>query len=322
MSLAAAGLPVAARAQPSPSRALAGAGATFPAPLYERWAAAAREEGRTPLAYLPCGSGEGLARLASGTVDFAASDRPVEPDELARRGWQQFPVVAAGAVPVVNLAGIASNRLRLDAAVLAGLFLGRITRWDDPALAALNPGLALPSARVTVMHRADASGTAWLLTHWLSQTSPAWRSAVGEGLQVAWPVGEAAFGNDGIASYVQRTRASIGVVEYAYARRHGLSIARLRNRAGSFVEAGLPSFEAAVAAAGDDLQRALTDLDGEGTWPLTGASFVVVRRTAPRYDEVVGFFDRALRMHGRDAIDLDYVPLPPPAGTAPATPRQ
>jgi phosphate transport system substrate-binding protein len=315
----------------SPSRAadapvLTGAGATFPAPLYERWAAAYRDAAGIDVRYLAVGSGDGIERLRRGEVDFGASDRPVDDDELARRGWRQFPAVVGGVVPVVNLPGIAPDRLRLDAAALAGIFAGRITRWRDPAIVSLNPSLALPDLRITVAHRVDASGTTFLFTHWLSAVDAAWRHDVGEGLVVAWPVGEGGLGNDGVASYVQRTRAAIGVVEFAYARAHGLSTALLRNRAGRDVAAGGASFAAALEAAhatqpagGGDLRQPLTDLPGAATWPIAGCSFVVVPaggRDDARAAAVRAFFAWAAAHGQAEARALDYVTLPPPPASA------
>jgi phosphate transport system substrate-binding protein len=229
--------------------ALHGAGATFPAPVYEAWAQAyARATGRA-VRYDAVGSGLGIELATKGQVDFGATDVPLTAERLAAAGLRQFPAVIGAVVPVVNIAGIAPGRLVLDAPVLSAIYRGRITAWSDPAIAALNPGLALPGTRITVVHRADASGSTWLWSRWLSESDPAWHDAPGSGATLAWPVGAEGLGNEGVASLVQRTRSSIGYVAYAYAREHHLSDVRLPSHDGPVVRAERATFEAARAEA-------------------------------------------------------------------------
>ncbi len=255
---------------------LHGAGATFPAPVYEAWGAAWEHASGTRVRYDPVGSGLGLELAAKGQVDFGATDAPVAADRLAAAGLRQFPAVIGAVVPVVHIAGIAPGRLVLDAAVVSAIYRGRIANWRDPAIAALNPGLALPDAHITVVHRADASGSTWLWSRWLSESDPAWRESLGTGTTIAWPVGTDGLGNEGVASLVQRTRAAIGYVAYAYARQHRLSDVALPSRDGPVVRAERASFEAAVAAAHwrsvADLSGGLTNEPGPRSWPIVGAS--------------------------------------------------
>jgi len=299
---------------------LHGAGATFPYPVYALWGAEYKRATGVSLAYEPVGSGAGVAAAESGSVDFGASDIPLSAEELQRLGAMQFPVVIGGVVPVVNLTGIKPGQLRLSGPVLADIYLGKITRWNAPAIAGLNPGLDLPSSRIAVIHRADSSGTTHLWSDFLARSSVPWRMAVGVGKTLAWPAGVAevaATGNEGVAASVQRTRASIGYVEYAYAARHHLATASLRNHDGLFVQATKQAFEAACVQARwrdeADLPQSLIDLPGPGTWPVVSASFVLLpmRPAQPsRTREVVRFFDWAL-VHGQAAAtELGYLPLP------------
>lgn len=297
--------------------ALSGAGASFPAPVYKRWAADYGTQTGLRVDYDAVGSGEGLARIERRRVDFGASDMPLSVEQLEQKGLLQFPAVIGGVVPVVNLAGIRSGELKLTAEVLADIFLGRLKRWNDPAIAALNPGLDLPRANITVVHRADASGTTFLLSSFLARSSPAWRSELGVGSALAWPAGVAEVGSTGVASSVQRVHAAIGYVEYAYARQHHLSVAALRNRDGFFVKPERASFEAAALAApwqsAADLSQMLIDLGGPGSWPITGASFILLPRQPAepaRTVAVLKFFDWALHQGRQAAQELDYVPMP------------
>ncbi|HEY8975280.1 MAG TPA: phosphate ABC transporter substrate-binding protein PstS [Burkholderiaceae bacterium] len=302
----------ACNAQAAP--ALRGAGATFPAPVYEAWAAAYERTTGTSVRYDPIGSGLGIELATSGQADFGATDVPLPADRLAAAGLRQFPAVIGAVVPVVNIAGIAPGRLVLDAPVLSAIYRGRVTAWSDPAIAALNPGLALPATRITVIHRADASGSTWLWSRWLSDADPAWRDTLGAGATLAWPVGTEGLGNEGVASLVQRTRSSIGYVAYAYAREHRLSDVRLPSRDGPVLRAERPTFEAAVAAArahGDpDLSDALTNEPGPRSWPIVGASYVLVRRDGPQAARVDAFFAWALGSGAAMVDGLDYLPLP------------
>ena len=294
-----------------------GAGATFPFPIYTQWAAQYRDETGTQVDYEPVGSGTGVERIERDEVDFGASDAPLSAEQLRRIGAIQFPAVIGGVVPVIRIAGIRSGELRLSGAVLAQIYLGRIRRWNDPQIVALNPTLSLPNANITVVHRADASGTSFLWSDYLSQSNPEWKSTMGTATALAWPVGVAGVGNEGVASYVQRTRFAIGYVEFAYAKQHNLAYCALRNRDGLFVQPGRASFAAAANAAqwtsDADLAQVLTNQSGPDTWPVTGASFVLLRTRSGqpgRGSEVVRFFDWAFSHGGAAAARLEYTQLP------------
>ena len=292
---------------------LHGAGATFPAPVYQAWGEAYARSVGVAVRYDPIGSGLGIELATKGQADFGATDVPMSPDALAAAGLRQFPVVIGAVVPVVNIAGIAPGRLVLDAATVSAIYRGRIVHWRDPAIAALNPGLALPDARITVVHRADASGSTWLWSRWLSESDPAWHDQVGAGTMLAWPVGAEGLGNEGVASLVQRTRAAIGYVAYAYAREHRLSDVALPSHDGPVVRADRSTFEAAVAAAhwhaSGDLSGGLTNEPGARSWPIMGASYVLVPARADG-GRAVGFFEWALESGASIANDLGYVALP------------
>jgi phosphate transport system substrate-binding protein len=294
---------------------LQGAGASFPAPLYERWADQYRRETAVDLHYAAVGSVEGLRRIGAGEVDFGASDVPLSKAELQSLGLMQFPVVIGAVVPVLNLRGAKPGAVVLTGDVLAQIYLGRVRRWNDDALQSLNPSLTLPSEYITVVHRADAAGTSQLFSDYLSRHSIAWRNDVGASTQPRWPTGEAGLGNAGLASLVQRTRASIGYVEYAYARAQHLSTAALRNEAGRAVSPGLPAFRVAADTAdwAQGLTPALIDVGGEAAWPITAASYVLLRlhgAQAARNRAVLDFFAWSFRLGGAMAEALDYVPLP------------
>jgi phosphate transport system substrate-binding protein len=300
-----------------PENEVSGAGATFPASIYSKWSEGYRAETGIRLNYQAIGSGGGIKQIKARTVNFGATDRPLKARDLERAGLYQFPTIIGGVVPIVNLDGLAPGQLRLTGAVLADIFLGRITRWNDPRLAAINPGLRLPDRPITVVHRSDGSGTTFLFTSYLASVSPRWRSEVGPGDAVSWPVGLAGKGNDGVAAFVKQTAGSIGYVEYAYAKRNNAAFALMQNGAGQFVAPGGESF--AAAAEGADWARApgnylvLVDQPGAASWPITGASFILV----PREQEdlktgrgVLRFFDWAFREGDATAAQLDYVPLP------------
>jgi len=308
-------LALACNAQAAPP--LRGAGATFPAPVYEAWAAAFERATGNPVRYDPVGSGLGIELATQGQVDFGATDVPLSADRLSAAGLRQFPAVIGAVVPVVNIAGLAPGRLVLDARVLSAIYRGRITTWSDPAIAALNPGLALPATHITVVHRADASGSTWLWSRWLSDSDPAWREAPGAGATLEWPVGTGGLGNEGVASLVQRTRSSVGYVAYAYAREHHLGDVRLPSRDGPVLRAERATFEAAVAAArehGDaDLADGLTNEPGPRSWPIVGASYVLLRAASPEASRVEAFFAWALRAGTGVVDELGYLPLPPDA---------
>ena len=289
-----------------------GAGATFPAPIYAQWADAYRRETGTVVHYDAVGSGKGLELIRSRSVDFGASDVPESQADLERDNLVEFPAVIGGVVPVVNISGIAPGELKLSGEVLAAIFGGRVTRWNDAAIGALNPALHLPSSRITVVHRDDASGTTFLWTRYLESEDAIWRRDVGHGTRVDWPTGVGGTGNEGVASYVKRTRASIGYVEYAYAKAHRLSDVSLRDASGAFVRADPERFAEAIAFAASDPAAGEPIGTGRG-WPITGATFILVSRTgkdAMQNRAVLDFFIWAL-MHGQAlARGLDYVPLP------------
>ncbi len=292
-----------------------GAGATFPAPVYAKWADAYHKATGTRINYQPVGSGAGIRQIKARTVDFGASDMPIKDEELARDGLLQFPTVIGGVVPVFNIKGIGANQLRLTGAVLGDIYLGRITRWNDAALAALNPGLPLPDADIAVVRRADGSGTTFIFTNYLSKVNAEWKTRVGEGTAVNWPVGAGGKGNEGVAVFVQRLPNSIGYVEYAYVKQNRLSFALLKNREGQFVAPGDDSFKA--AAAGADWQRSFfqitTDQPGKDAWPLTNPTYVLIPRNPDKPQAAAAalrFFDWAYAQGDATAGELDYVPLP------------
>jgi phosphate transport system substrate-binding protein len=294
-----------------------GAGATFPAPVYAAWARAYQQSSGVQISYDPVGSGAGIDRIRQHQVDFGASDAPLTSEELANAQLIQFPVIIGGVVPVINITGIKPGQLKLSGALLADIYLGRIKKWNDAPIAALNPSLALPNTNITVVYRSDPSGSSLLWTDYLSRSSSAWRSGVGASLAPKWPTGIGGTGNEGVASYVQRTRFAMGYVEYIYSRKHHLSDVALRNHSGQFVQAGRSTFRAAAetadwnAAAG--FQQLPTDRPGTESWPVTGASFILVGKSpgdARNTAQVLRFFDWALHQGEPIARELDYVPVP------------
>lgn len=299
------------------SAAIKGAGATFPAPVYLQWAAAYEQSGGAPVSYAPVGSGDGIRQIRDRRVDFGASDAPLTAEELSAAGLMQFPVVVGGVVPVINIRGIKPGQLRLSGEVLADIYLGKVRKWNDTTIAALNPGLALPNTNITVVHRSDPSGSTLLWTDFLSRSSTQWRSRVGAAITPRWPAGTGGAGNEGVAAYVQRTRFALGYVEYIYGRQHNLSDVALRNHDGQFVRAGWDTFRAAAAAASwiatPTYQQLPTDQGGNLSWPITGASFILIPTSAEHgasTREVLRFFDWALH-HGEPlARALDYAPVP------------
>jgi len=296
---------------------ITGAGATFPYPIYAKWADAYRKETGIRLNYQSIGSGGGIKQIAAKTVDFGASDMPLKPEDLEKEGLVQFPTVIGGDVPVLNLKGVGPGQLKLSGETLAGIFLGKITRWNDPAIANLNPGLALPATAISVVHRSDGSGTTFIWTHYLSQVSPEWKSSVGEGTSVKWPAGVGGKGNEGVASYVQRIQGSIGYVEYAYVLQNKMAYAKVRNREGRFVDPSAKGFQAAAAGAdwgaAPGMYLILTDAPGADAWPIAGATFILMHKVQEKpatAREVLRFFDWAYAKGDKMAESLDYVPLP------------
>jgi phosphate transport system substrate-binding protein len=297
---------------------LTGAGATFPEPVYIRWAGTYGQSTGTRLVYQPVGSGLGIARVKAGLADFGASDAPLNDDELRAAGLTQFPAVIGGVVPVFNLPGIGPGKLRLTGHVLGDIYLGRIKRWNDRAIADLNPELHLPDENITVVHRADSSGTTFLWTQYLAKMNPDWEATAGVGLTVTWPTGVAGDGNAGVASYVRRTHAALGYVEFAYAVQVRLSFASVRNREGHFVEPTVAAFQAAASiedwAAISGFRQIPPDQPGNGSWPIVGASFILMPTDQTRRAgelATIDFFRWALT-HGQTmATELGYVPIPP-----------
>jgi len=297
---------------------ITGAGATFPYPIYAKWADAYKKSTGTGLNYQSIGSGGGIKQITARTVDFGASDMPLKPEELDKEGLTQFPTVIGGDVPVVNLPGIKSGQLRLTGQVLADIYLGKITKWDDPAIAALNKAVKLPAQDVTVVHRSDGSGTTFIWVNYLSKMSPEWKTKVGEGTSVNWPAGVGGKGNEGVASYVQRIAGAIGYVEYAYALQNKMTSVLVQNRDGEFVHGNAEAFKAAAANA--DWSKApgfyliLTDQPGKNAWPISGATFILMHKSQAKPEvakEVLKFFNWAYGAEGDKLADsLDYVPLP------------
>ena len=295
-----------------------GAGATFPAPVYAAWSAAYGRSTGVRVTFDAVGSGEGIERIRGHQVDFGASDAALTPEELTASELVQFPVVIGGVVPVINIRGIKPGQLKLSGAVLADIYQGRIKKWNDASISALNPTLALPNANITVVHRSDPSGTTLLWTDYLSHSSTGSRDpGLSAALAPRWPIGVGGKGNEGVATFVQRTRFAIGYVEYIYARRHHLSDVALRNRSGSFVNAGRDTFTAAAMAAigggVNPMQQLATDLPGTESWPITGASFILIPRSSENSGktlEVLRFFDWALHQGEPIARRLEYASLP------------
>ncbi|MBK9160516.1 MAG: phosphate ABC transporter substrate-binding protein PstS [Nitrosomonadales bacterium] len=296
---------------------ITGAGATFPYPVYAKWAEAYNAKTGVAMNYQSIGSGGGIKQITAKTVDFGASDKPLKPAELDKDGLLQFPTVIGGVVPVVNVAGIAAGQIKLTGTVLADIFLGKINKWNDPALVALNKDVKLPDENITVVHRSDGSGTSFIFTNYLSKVSPEWKSEVGEGSAVSWKVGTGGKGNEGVASYVQRIKGSIGYVEFAYALQNKMAHVKMQNRDGAFVEPSQDSFKAAAANVqwdkAEGFYEILTNEPGKESWPISGATFILMHKmqeNAATAKEVLKFFDWAYGNGNQMAADLDYVPLP------------
>ena len=292
-----------------------GAGATFPAPLYARWAADYNKATGNRINYQSVGSGAGLRQIRGKTVDFGASDMPLTDEELSKDGLTQFPTAIGGVVPVINVAGIQTRQLRLTGAVLAEIYLGKVSKWNDPAIAGLNAGLKLPDAPIAVVRRADGSGTTFIFTNYLSKVSADWKSKVGEGTAVNWPTGAGGKGNEGVSAFVQRLPNSIGYVEYAYAKQNKMSYLTMRNKAGSFVPPTDTAFKAAAAGADwtKSFYQVLTDQPGKDSWPITGATFILMHKVQDKpvnAANTLKFFEWVYVNGDKMADDLDYVPLP------------
>jgi phosphate transport system substrate-binding protein len=296
---------------------ISGAGATFPYPIYAKWAQMYNKATGFQLNYQSIGSGGGIQQIKNKTVTFGASDMPLEPKQLTAAGLVQFPTVVGGDVPVVNLDGIGPNDLTLDGPTLANIFLGKITKWDDPAIKKLNPNAKLPSSAIVVVHRSDGSGTTFIFTNYLSKARPQWKSDVGASTSVEWPVGIGAKGNEGVSNNVTQTKGSIGYVEYAYALENKMASVKMINKEGKAVVPSSASFQAAAGNAdwahSDQYYVILTDQPGADTWPIAGATFILMYKqpvdpTASA--EALKFFDWAYKNGSKAAEALDYVPLP------------
>ena len=304
-------------AQAQAQAQITGAGATFPYPIYAKWADAYKKVTGTSMNYQSIGSGGGIKQITAKTVDFGASDAPMKAEDLEANGLIQFPAIMGGVVPVINVKGVESGKLRLTGELLANIYLGKVKTWNDPAIAALNKGVALPSDAITVVARSDGSGTTFLFVNYLSKVSAEWKSTVGEGTSVKWPAGVGGKGNEGVASYVARINGAIGYVEYAYAKQNKLAHALMANKDGQFVAPSDDTFRA--AAAGADWAKTpgmgviLTDQAGKASWPITGASFILMHKLQAKPDngrEVLKFFDWAFKNGEKMADELDYVPMP------------
>jgi phosphate transport system substrate-binding protein len=298
-----------------------GAGASFPAPLYSKWASDYNKATSVKINYQSVGSGAGIKQIEAKTVDFGASDMPLKDDELKSKGLVQFPTVIGGVVPVVNIKGIAPGQLKLNGQVLGDIYLGKITKWDDAAIKALNPTLALPSDVISPVRRADGSGTSFIFTNYLSKVNAEWKSKVGEGTAVNWPVGAGGKGNEGVAAFVNRLPNSIGYVEYAYVKQNKMTFAVMQNAAGTFVSPDDLTFKAAAAGAdwAKSFYQILTNQAGKDAWPLTGATFILMHKAQDKPAQAAAtlkFFDWAYKNGDKTAEDLDYSPMPASVKTA------
>ena len=294
---------------------ITGAGATFPAPIYAKWADAYNKATGARMNYQSVGSGAGIKQIKAKTVDFGASDMPLKDEDLAKDGLLQFPTVIGGVVPVVNIKGVAPGQIKLTGQALGDIYLGKITKWNDPALTALNPGVPLPDAAIAVVRRADGSGTSFIFTNYLSKVNAEWKTKVGEGTAVNWPTGAGGKGNEGVAAFVQRLPNSIGYVEYAYVKQNKMTYTLLKNAAGSFVAPDDANFKAAAAGAdwAKSFYQILTEQPGKDAWPLTGATFILMYKSQDKpasASAALKFFEWAYAQGDAMAAELEYVALP------------
>ena len=314
ISVAAAGVAFASLASATD---ITGAGATFPFPIYAKWADDYKKATGSSMNYQSIGSGAGIRQIQAKTVDFGASDMPLKKEQLDKDGMIQFPAIIGGVVPVVNLEGVGAGQMRFTGPVLADIYLGKIKVWNDPAITALNPGLKLPADAITVVRRSDGSGTTFLWVDYLAKVSPEWKTKVGVGTAVSWPEGVGGKGNEGVAAYVQRIKGSIGYVEYAYTKKNKMAHAAVRNRDGNFVQPDDSTFQAAAAGAdwakAPGMEIVLTDQPGKDSYPITGASFIMMYKAQANADKglaVMKFFDWAFTNGDKAATELEYVPMP------------
>ncbi len=297
------------------AQTVTGAGSTFGTPIYSKWAADYNKITGVKLNYQSVGSGAGIQQIDAKTVDFGASDMPLTDEQLTQKGEVQFPTVIGGVIPVVNIKGIAPGQLKLNGQVLGDIYLARITKWNDPAIKALNPTLALPDAAITPVRRADGSGTTFIFTNYLSKVNPQWKAKIGEGTAVNWPVGVGGKGNEGVAAFIERLPNSIGYLEYAYVKQNKMTYALMQNAAGDFVAPNAANFKAAAAGAdwSKSFYQILTDKPGKDAWPITGATFILMHKVQDKPAQgatTLKFFDWAYHHGDKDADALDYVPLP------------
>ena len=302
-------------AQAARAQDVTGAGATFPAPIYAKWADAYNKASGARINYQSVGSGAGIKQIKAKTVDFGASDMPLKDEDLAKDGLVQFPTVIGGVVPVVNIKGITPGQVKLTGPVLADIYLGKITKWNDAAITSLNPGVALPDAVIAPVARADGSGTTFIFTNYLSKVSPEWKEKVGEGTAVKWLAGTAGKGNEGVAAFVQRLPNSIGYVEYAYVKQNKMTYVQLKNKDGQWVNPSDDAFKAAAAGAdwNKTFYQITTDQPGKAAWPLTNPTYILMYKSqdkAANASAVLKFFDWAYGNGDKMADELDYVPLP------------
>ena len=296
---------------------ITGAGSTFVYPVLAAWAADYNGQAGVKVNYQSIGSGGGISQVEAGTVDFGATDQPLTPDDLAKNNLAQFPVIVGGIVPVVNIAGMTPGKLKLTGLILADIYQGKVKTWNDPEIVEANPGVSLPAAQITPVHRSDGSGTTFNFTHYLSQVSPAWKSGPGEGKTVSWVGGVGGKGNEGVANYVKQIPNSIGYVEYAYVIQNKMTYALVQNSAGNFVSPSADSFSAAAASAdwtsAKDFDLVMTNAPGAQAYPITASTFVLLPKQPKdkaRSDAVIAFFKYALEKGQPQANKLDYVPLP------------
>jgi phosphate transport system substrate-binding protein len=296
---------------------ITGAGSTFVYPVLSAWASDYQKQTGNRINYQSIGSGGGISQVKAGTVDFGATDQPLASDELGKSNLAQFPVIVGGIVPVVNIPGLQSGKLRLTGPLLADIYMGKVKSWNDPAIVKINPGVTLPNAAIATVHRSDGSGTTFNFTHYLAQVSPAWKNGPGEGKTVAWPGGVGGKGNEGVAGYVKQIQNSIGYVEYAYVVQNGITYALIQNAAGNFMAPSADAFAAAASTAdwahAQDFNLVMTNAAGANAYPIAASTFVLLPKQPKdkaKSDAVIAFFKYALG-HGQDqAKKLDYVPLP------------
>jgi len=293
-----------------------GAGASFPAPIYAKWAEGYQKATASKINYQSIGSGAGIKQIIAKTVDFGASDMPLNAADLNKNGLTQFPTVIGGVVPIVNVAGVKPGEMRLSGAVLADIYLGKIVKWNEKAIAELNPKISLPDQAIAVVRRADGSGTTFIFTNYLSKVSAEWKDKVKEGTAVQWPVGLGGKGNEGVSTFVQRIPGAIGYVEYAYAKQSKMAYTLMQNAAGSFVAPDDTTFKAAAAGADwtkSNFGEILTNMGGKDSWPITGATFILMHKLQEKSaqgTELLKFFEWSYKHGGKMADELDYVALP------------